>query len=281
MKLISHCVAIGLMFTAALITADEPVAFEKDVLPIFESRCAACHFPDADELKGNLDLSTFASALKGGKSGAVIVPGRGDESLLVKLIEGKADPQMPPKKFKPLKPEEIELIKKWINEGAKSDASAGPRKEIANASPAANDGPLKKAFKGLVKSAPKAEEKPQPPAPAAETAKDAPSASAANPAFQPISALAFSPAGDLLARGGLHKVDLLSVNPATGETKPLCVLDGHADLVRAVAFSPDGAFLAAAGGKPARKGEIKIWNVKDHSLVRTITGHKDNIYDVA
>lgn len=93
----------------------------------------------------------------------------------------------------------------------------------------------------------------------------------------PVSALQFSPDGKLLAVGGYQQVRL--VEPGTGKT--VVTLPGHADYVRSIAFSPNGKFLAAAGGLPQRSGEIKIWNVESHELVRTLRGHKDCIYSVA
>lgn len=50
--------------------------------------------------------------------------------------------------------------------------------------------------------------------------------------------------------------------------------------MRAVAFSPDGKLLAAAGGLPARSGEVKIWDVEKRAPLHTITGHADCIYAV-
>jgi WD40 repeat protein len=93
----------------------------------------------------------------------------------------------------------------------------------------------------------------------------------------PVSAVQFSPDGKLLAVGGYQQVRL--VEPGTGKTA--ATLSGHADYVRSIAFSPDGKFLAAAGGLPQRSGEIKIWNVESHEIVRTLRGHMDCIYSVA
>ena len=50
--------------------------------------------------------------------------------------------------------------------------------------------------------------------------------------------------------------------------------------MRAIAFSRDGSRLAAAGGLPARKGEVKIWDVATQKEITTIAGHSDAIYAV-
>lgn len=96
----------------------------------------------------------------------------------------------------------------------------------------------------------------------------------------PVGSIAFSPDGQLLAVGGYKDVRLLDA--ASG--KVVATLSGHADVVRALAFTPDGTKLAAAGGLPARSGEIKIWDLgagAPYRLLETMTGHKDCIYSVA
>ena len=59
------------------------------------------------------------------------------------------------------------------------------------------------------------------------------------------------------------------------------LLSGHADQVRALAFSPDGSLLAAAGGKTGRGGEVLLWDTNTQQLVRKIDGHRDNLLDVS
>jgi len=89
--------------------------------------------------------------------------------------------------------------------------------------------------------------------------------------------LAYSPDGHVLALAGYQEVRL--VDPATKQE--LAKLKGHAGTVRAIAFSRDGKLLAAAGGLPARSGEVLIWDVEQRKLLHTIHGHTDCIYGVA
>ena len=91
-----------------------------------------------------------------------------------------------------------------------------------------------------------------------------------------ISALAYRPDGKLLALGTFKEVRL--VEPESG--KVVATLPSEAEDVRAVAFSADGRLLAAAGGLPARSGEVKIWDVEKRITLRTIAGHADCIYAV-
>jgi mono/diheme cytochrome c family protein len=97
---------------------------ENDVLPIFQTRCVVCHGKRKQE--GGLDLRSQASRMKGGKSGPAIVPGKPDESLLLKRITSG---QMPPPKLlveyfvRPPSDAEVALLRKWIAGGA----LAGPK----------------------------------------------------------------------------------------------------------------------------------------------------------
>src|SRR5262249_51030162 len=74
---------------------------------IVADRCVACHGPG--KRKGGLDLSRRSSALAGGESGVVILPGRPAESLLVEKVSGG---EMPPKG--PLSREEIAAVRAWV-----------------------------------------------------------------------------------------------------------------------------------------------------------------------
>jgi Tol biopolymer transport system component/mono/diheme cytochrome c family protein len=97
------------------------------------------------------------------------------------------------------------------------------------------------------------------------------------PVVSPVGSIAFSPDGKLLAVGGYKDVRLMDA----ASSKVVETLSGHADVVRALAFTPDGTKLAAAGGLPARSGEIKVWDAQTHRLLETMTGHKDCIYSIA
>ncbi|HET8549400.1 MAG TPA: c-type cytochrome domain-containing protein [Bryobacteraceae bacterium] len=87
-----------------------------------------------------------------------------------------------------------------------------------------------------------------------------------------IFSLAQQPGTSVLALGGFREVRIQPGNR---------ILSGHADAVRSLAFSPDGKLLAAAGGLPARRGEVKLWDVSSGAELRTLGGHADAIYAVA
>jgi len=86
--------------------------FDAQVAPILVRRCLDCH--SGPDPKGKLDLSNRATALKGGKHGSAIVPGKIDES---RLWERVASDEMPPKS--PLPAPEKAVIRRWIGAGAR------------------------------------------------------------------------------------------------------------------------------------------------------------------
>ena len=93
------------------------------VLPILLLRCAVCHGLRRQE--ADLDVRTRAALLRGGKSGPAIVPGRAEDSLLIKRLRAQ---EMPPRKrlkpvsVKPALPREIETLARWIDAGAPAAA---------------------------------------------------------------------------------------------------------------------------------------------------------------
>jgi mono/diheme cytochrome c family protein len=206
---------------------------------IFGDSCAHCHNPD-DE-KGGLLMDSYASLVAGGEHGIALVPGDSAASRLMQMVEGRLKPRMPYKED-PLPREQVELIRRWIDEGApgpEADGEPGTaRREVEIPD-----------LKPLV------------------------------PAAGAVAALAFDPLTRRMAAGSYKSVHLMALDGRTW----VAALDGHADLVRAVAFSPDGSRLAVAGGPSGRFGEVRIWDVSAAApkLVSTIQGHRDSILAVA
>lgn len=103
-----------------------PVEFEKDVRPILQANCTACHNVTTNE--GGVILETVESMLKGGGSSPVLVPGKPEESLLYKLSRRGEEPVMPPmpndRQARPLTAKELGIVRQWIIEGAKAGPAA-------------------------------------------------------------------------------------------------------------------------------------------------------------
>ncbi|HEV8541042.1 MAG TPA: c-type cytochrome domain-containing protein [Verrucomicrobiae bacterium] len=97
--------------------ADDKVDFAKSIQPILEKRCIECHGPKKQ--KGDLRLDSKDAALKGGKDAKAIVPEKLSDSDMVRRISlPPGDDDIMPPKGDPLTKDQIELIKKWISEGA-------------------------------------------------------------------------------------------------------------------------------------------------------------------
>lgn len=100
----------------------EPVSFARQIRPLLAENCFGCHQGARQE--GKYVMTNFDSLMTGGHSGVeAVVPGDPDESYLIELVtshDGKA--AMPPN-ASPLSSEDVELIRRWISEGASNDYS--------------------------------------------------------------------------------------------------------------------------------------------------------------
>ncbi|MEM7230813.1 MAG: PSD1 and planctomycete cytochrome C domain-containing protein [Planctomycetota bacterium] len=96
---------------------DREVSFDSDVLPIFKTRCYSCHGARTSE--SGLRLDDARRALEGGDSGPAIVPGESAESLLIDLVAGVDEELLMPAEGERLSDEEIGILRRWIDDGAK------------------------------------------------------------------------------------------------------------------------------------------------------------------
>ncbi|MEX2163003.1 MAG: c-type cytochrome domain-containing protein [Sulfuricaulis sp.] len=135
---ISFIVVAGILAVSAT-GCTRDVSFKADVYPVLSRNCLACHKPGGEGYAASgLSMENHEMLMKGTKFGPVIVPGSSLNSSLVLLIEHKADPSisMPkPRKdltgksrahllawsSEQLSTDEIGLIKKWIDQGAKNN----------------------------------------------------------------------------------------------------------------------------------------------------------------
>lgn len=98
------------------VSPDAELTFERDVRPILKTHCFHCH-GEEEELQGSLDVRLRRFLVRGGDSGAVIVPGKPSESLLIERLRSG---DMPPSEdgSKKVPEEEIDIIARWIAIGA-------------------------------------------------------------------------------------------------------------------------------------------------------------------
>ena len=108
-----------------------PVSYEREIAPLFRANCVGCH--RASKQKGGLDLSSPVSIAKGGNHGAIFTPGKPEGSRLMRDISGD-EPAMP-EGDEPLSAQEVELIRRWIAEGAVDDSQGEAAKRRLSAAP--------------------------------------------------------------------------------------------------------------------------------------------------
>ncbi|HBL45330.1 MAG TPA: hypothetical protein DDZ90_18275, partial [Planctomycetaceae bacterium] len=103
-----------------------PVSFEKDVFPILDANCIACH--NVAKKEGSLVLENVEDLIKGGDSGASVVPGKPDESYFYNVASRTEESFMPPLPnkvgAKALTPQQVWIVRQWILEGAKSSGKS-------------------------------------------------------------------------------------------------------------------------------------------------------------
>jgi WD40 repeat protein len=228
-----------------------PPDFARDVLPIIEDNCLRCHSAAAQ--KGGLILDTHEDIMTGGENGAVLVAGDAAKSRLVQMIRDQIEPKMPPKST--LRPDEIAVFAAWIDAGAKDSTES----------------PLDRLTAKIPSIAPDLALRPS------------------------VNALAYRPDGSELAVPGYREVRRVPLGGSPsprlrgegwGEgaqgaaPSPARTLSGAIDLVRSVAYSRDGKWIAGAGGIPGAVGEVLIWNAETGELAHTLKGHRDYVYQV-
>lgn len=246
----------------------DPVDFEKEILPIFKHSCLACH--NQTKAKAGLILETPQHILKGGDSGPAAIPGKSAESLLLKAAAHLDEPHMPPKDNKvnavELKPEELALLKLWIDQGAKGEVRAqssiawqplpaGVHPIYAVALTA--DGQFAACSRGsdiFIYNLP--------------TARLV--ARLTNAHKDMIPALSFSSKGDLLASGSYGEVKLWRREK---KDMPEHEVVGPMPLV---ATRPDGLRMAAASNN-----FVRLWNPKDEKQIALLKGERHALERVA
>ena len=91
--------------------------FEAKIRPVLVGTCFRCH--GDTKTSGGLRIDSREMLLKGGETGPAIVPGKPEESLLIKAIQRQADVSaMPPEKDKALRADQVAAFVEWVKAGA-------------------------------------------------------------------------------------------------------------------------------------------------------------------
>ena len=279
-------VAVAILMAVAVASAAEPPSYSKQVRPFLSRYCLQCH--NAKEGEGGLNLESYAALLEGGQHGPVLVAGKADESRMVGMVEGKMKPTMPPKKAtrRPT-PEEVVVLRAWIDAGAKDDGGkvVVELPEIKPRTPAAAP------VAALAYRPDGAKGGVTPPLLAAAGWREV---VLIDPATGDVVGKLAGQSGDVTAlafsRDGLQ-LAVASGSPGTaGEVRlykaaagalpvgpPVQTLAAHKDAILDLEFSPDGKTLATCGYDRL----IKLWNTESGQLVRELKDHSDAVYGLA
>lgn len=216
------------------------ISFMRDIAPILVSRCVACH--NDKKAQGDVALHNWEAIQKGVDGEPLVEPGEPDFSLLVEVLAPDYQPRMPYKED-PLPEEQRRLFEEWVRQGAKYD---GPSPTIP--------------FQILV---------------AAGALYSAPPD--VYPAALPITAVAFSPDGRLLATGGYHEILFWEVESG----KLVKRVQGAPERLYSLAYSPNGWWLASAGGTPGQAGCVQLWDAQTGEPIRELVRTEDAVYALA
>jgi len=263
------------------------VAYEKEIEPIFANKCQYCHSGNVIESK--FDMSTYEKLLKGGKRGAALQAGNANESLLYKMSSRKLTPVMPPIKEEPLTPQELALVKLWIDQGAKPPTSKVEKPKVVVTAPPAIVKPVRAVSvttDGKMVAASRSNQ-----VYLFNAADGTPIKTLIDPAVKTpdgkkvdsahlslVESMAFSPDGKTLATGSFQEVVLWDVEKGTIKNR----LTGFADRVVTLAWSPDGKLFATGGGAPTEDGEIKLFDDTGKLVFdfKNPSPHSDTVFGV-
>lgn len=220
-----------------LIDSGDWISFSQQIAPIFNDHCIACH--NARNPQGQYNMSNYSVILGVGQSGKAVIPGKPAESPLFQFISDHSMPQ----DADPLSAEQIELVRKWIEIGARLDSHI-------------------KADDDLFRIVPR----PTYPSPPEHYT-----------AALPISAVAISPDGKLLATSGYHEVLLWSITDGSLIKR----IGNVAQRVHGLTFFPDGKRIAVASGTPGRVGEAKIFELENGKLLIDVLICQDSALSLA
>ena len=118
--------ALPIALTGALTgcAREEAISFSQDVKPIIDKNCLACHQQGGEGLEASgFSMVTYDDLMKGTNFGPMIISGDSAGSNMLVLMEGRADPSisMPHGSMDPVRKADIEILRLWIDQGAKNN----------------------------------------------------------------------------------------------------------------------------------------------------------------
>jgi hypothetical protein len=272
-----HAAAVLLSAYLPCAAADKAPDFKKDVAPILAKYCSGCH--NDNDLEGDLSLVSFAKLQKGGEKGPVVVPHRADASLMIRMLTGEVEPQMPPDDNpRPTQPE-IAVLCAWIDAGAQGPAgeqSDYPELQTPKIKPAAGvhqyltsmalspDG--KRLAFGRYRNVEIVDPVTRK---IVATTKDLPGK---------VNSVSYSAdGGTLVAASGIPGLYGAATICRASDGSIISQIKGHKDTLYDACLTPDGALLATC----SYDRQINLWTVATGKLLRTLAGHNGAVYELA
>jgi WD40 repeat protein len=258
----------------------EQLEYGRDIKPILTKFCVGCHNPTDHE--SDVQLQSLVAIKKGGTMGTILQPKDPDGSLMVQLILGTQEPKMPPEDAPQPSSQEIEIVRRWVLEGANGSDEAIPlksrlqvkpievSKEIAAPITATGLLPNQSLLLGrtnavYVKNSQWSER-----LPIEVVGKVTQIRSTSDGRFTVI-------ASGIPGVGGQATI-LENVQSAIDGslTRLVRTIEGHNDTLYTAVLSPDGKLLATGSYDRV----IILWEVATGQPIRTLKGHNGAIYDL-
>ena len=262
------------------ITPETQISYSGQVVPIIQAKCLACHSESAK--MGGFVLADYESLMKGGSKGKAVVPGHSQESRLLQMVEGDIQPRMP--LGGALEEQEINIIRYWIDQGAKLDQETSPTQS------------LKEPVIPNIKAAP------LPPQVGSVAYSPDGSIIAAGKygevvffdattrqklgklsgLTEAVRSMAFSPDGKYFATGAGRpaqegEIKIWKTGKEFWNHPASHTIKAHRDCVYAVAFSPDNKLLAST----SYDHMIYLWDLATGQQVKPLKEHTDSVFDLA
>jgi WD40 repeat protein len=227
--------------TPAAPVAQGPVSFKNDIARILQEQCVACHGPKKAE--GGYRVDTFNKLSLAGDSGVEpLLASQADKSELVRRLLTEDTAERMPEGGERLHDSQIELMKRWVNEGASYDGTSRDE-NIAMLIPPEKYAPPPEHY----------------------------------PLAIPVTAVTWNAAGDAVVAAGYHELTIW--NPADGSlVRRIANLPQR---IHAIRWHPDGKHLVVAGGSPGRVGEVRVVNYETGEISRVLPRSSDVILDIA
>jgi len=236
----SRLIYLLILVLPALCCADD-VSFKRDIAPVLLGNCLACHGPKKSE--GSYRIDTFERLKAAGDStqpGFVAKDLDGSEAF--RRISSTDVKERMPLEGDPLPPEQVALLKQWIEGGLPFD---GPdaKANLASYIPPPMHPAAPEKYRGTI----------------------------------PITALEFTPDGSQLVVGGYHELTIWNAADGTLARR----LGGVGQRIYSVHFSPSGELLAIACGTPGKHGEVRLLKGDSGELVKVLGMTSDVVFDCA